>query len=110
MGDGTTGTRFLACVVRRLKLPTFHNDPPNKETVPDLTAWYDNYGALLDSPIPYLLDALLACLHGRGADWRGTGGGGAKANDATTSTKGETTFGWELGSGGQAVPGDARTR
>ena len=71
MGDGTTGTRFLACVVRRLKLPTFHNGGPNKSTklytnqipiatVPDLTAWFDKYGAVLDSPIPYLLDALLA--------------------------------------------------
>ena len=60
MGHGTTGTRFLTCVFRRLKIGTFHNTPPQNDTVADLTTWYDGFGALLDSPIPYLLDALLA--------------------------------------------------
>lgn len=59
MGDGTTGTRFLACVFRMLKMETYHNDPYPKESV-SLTAWFDAFAAVLDSPIPYMLDALLA--------------------------------------------------
>ena len=59
MGDGTTGTRFLACVFRMLKMETYHNNPYPKESV-NLTAWFDAFAAVLDSPIPYMLDALLA--------------------------------------------------
>jgi len=57
MGDGTTGTRFLACVTTRLKIKTNHNiikDLSNR------TAFYDSFDAVMDSPVPYELDGIFA--------------------------------------------------
>ena len=56
-GDGTTGTRFLACIGRTLGLRVDHNivsQPTNA------TAFYDTFDMLLDSPIPYQTHHLLA--------------------------------------------------
>ena len=54
--DGTTGTRFVACVGKSLGLKVDHN----LETQPkNLTAFYDRFDMLLDSPIPYQTNALL---------------------------------------------------
>ena len=59
MGDGTTGTRFLACVTTRLKIKTNHNIFPEKGLT-DRTAFYDSFDAVLDSPVPYELDGIFS--------------------------------------------------
>ena len=58
LGDGTTGTRFLACVLQKLQLSVGHNSKAPRTA--SLTAFFDQFDAILDSPVPYLTDALLA--------------------------------------------------
>ena len=58
LGDGTTGTRFLACVLQKLQLSVDHGTALPTSTA--LTAFFDQFDAILDSPVPYLTDALLA--------------------------------------------------
>ena len=58
LGDGTTGTRFLACVLQKLQLSVGHNSKAPRTA--SLTSFFDQFDAILDSPVPYLTDALLA--------------------------------------------------
>lgn len=55
--DGSTGTRFLACIGQALGLRVAHNKRP--PTIP-FTSYYDNFDMLLDSPVPYQTHPLLA--------------------------------------------------
>ena len=58
LGDGTTGTRFVSCVARRVGLKVDHN---NKQRAGRTgTATFEDVDFVLDSPVPYLTDALLA--------------------------------------------------
>lgn len=56
LGEGTTGTRFLHCVARRLGLAALHDmQRPRRFT----TRVFDGRALVLDSPVPYLVRPLL---------------------------------------------------
>jgi len=59
LGDGRTGTRFLACITERVGLVTNHN-LPTAANASDLTSFFDRFDAIFDSPATYLTNALLA--------------------------------------------------
>ena len=60
-GAGTSGTRFVDCVIRRsTNLHTEHNPAFNNSDVKHITARVDSFDFLSDSPIPYMLGSVLA--------------------------------------------------
>ena len=72
-GDGSTGTRFLNCVMTGLHVSSDHNSPTilnesclirSGQESKDCTAAFDPYDYVSDTPVPYMLAPLLRAFRG----------------------------------------------